>query len=150
MNLVPRKSRDLVVSDTSEPSRELSLRRGSNDYQVEIVRRGTFYEGYVSQLQPGDAFQFMEGSGKGRWFGVINPIKMLPGLRTRYGEDPPPIFQFDGLEIMQAAPTIERRAQAPALPAPDVDDTKRLPTTKRLALPAPGDIDDVDFTEKDL
>lgn len=92
-------------------SRDFHLRMGSNDYCVEVVRRGQFYEGYVSQVLKGDAFQFVQGPGSGRWFGALSDVRRLPGSRA-FGGNGDLTFQFDGLEILQAAPTYEQRELA--------------------------------------
>ena len=135
------RSTDVALSIIS---REPHLRQGRFDYEVEVVRGGTFYEGFVSQVRKGDAFQFMEGSGKGRWFGALSNVKTMPGDQRL--ENPPPIFQFDGLEILQAAPTYERREilPAPTQPYPQVTHIK---ASYQLPGPSVDDVDDVEFKD---
>lgn len=112
-----------LVSSTI--SREPHLRQGIYDYEVEIVRQGTFYEGFVSQVHKGDAFQFMQGNGMGRWFGALSNVKRMPG-DSRWGATDF-IFQFDGLEILQAAPTYERPTMLQ-----DMTDRKQVEDHARL------------------
>ncbi len=115
-------STDLTIESSSWPpnySRDVSSRQGPNDLEVEIVRDGTYFEGYMHEVVPGDQFRITQSQHRSqdRWFRCQSPIRRSGIGWTR--SEIHPVFSFDGLEIMQAPPTVLRTQEHTRLPAPD-------------------------------
>lgn len=115
-----------AVSFSTDPF----ARNGRNDIDVEIFRRGELLIGFLSHVRPGDCFQkIVNGAPSGQWFRCLSEIKKsyMPSDTARVN----PTFLMDGIQIMQAAPIVERpRAVLP-------------PTKPKLS----SDVEDVEFKE---
>jgi hypothetical protein len=129
-----------LVANKDVGSRELGTRQGTNDLEIEILRAGVYFDGYLHDVEPGDVFQVTERRSRsgGRWFRCNAPVRRTPGLGVLYERgDQNPVFSFDGMEILQAAPTVAR-----VVP-------NSLPGPGPAALPSPesSDVFDVEFKE---
>ena len=100
-----------------------SNRKGHYDVDVEIFRNNEMIDGLLSQVVPGDCFSPVHRPGV--WFKCLTPIRTSTANRSEYSFANP-TFSMHGLEILQAAPTIDH---TPKLVNPNrstVEDVKSI------------------------
>lgn len=113
-------------------------RQGRYDKDVEIFRNGQFFDDrLLHEVLPGDCFCTKERPSL--WLKCLTPIKRSSSFSSSRSSDSDPSFSLQGLEVLQAKPTVERVVQ-PALPP-----TRQSQPPKRLTY---ADVDDVDFREQ--
>lgn len=101
MDLVPRTSTEL---DVMRPQKH-----GRNDQRVEIYRQGQIIESFLSDVRVGEPFFIIDGRVQA-WFMCVTPIRVDRSL-----DDVNPTFILGSIEVMQAAPIVERKPEVPAI-----------------------------------
>jgi len=125
-----------IQTFSSCPPRDVAVRQGRNDLEVEILRGDVYFDAYLHDVTVGDVFHVTEKYHRSeeRWFRCLSPIKRSAGLGDCMSMvEVDPVFSFNGLEILQAAPTAPRRVP--------------LGEPERKALAAPMDVTDVEFRD---
>lgn len=82
-----------------------SNRQGRYDVDVQIFRNNEMIDGLLSQVVPGDCFS--PSHRPGVWFKCLTPIRTSTANRSEYSVQNP-TFSMHGLEVLQAAPTVDR------------------------------------------
>lgn len=84
------------MNDITNLTRELNLKQGEYDYEVEIFRHNKFFISFISQVRIGDCFMICN---KSSWFKGVTSIK-----RSCYQNKIS--FVLGTVEILQAKPII--------------------------------------------
>jgi hypothetical protein len=83
-------------------SRDLTVKQGRYDQEIEVYRNREVVQTYLSTLKPGEPFCFAKDVS--RWFVCVGAITKSRGM---WGETDPS-FLIPGLEIYQTPPRVDR------------------------------------------
>lgn len=114
-------------------SRDLSVRQGRFDQEIEVWRGHEIVQTYISTLQPGEPFCFAKDVD--RWFVCVGKVTRSRGM---WGEEDPS-FLIPGLEVYQNPPRVDRT------PRLEINSPER--STERKAIAYDDDVLDVEFKD---